>query len=33
MALIADVELLAKSSVDNADRLSDDTKKSIEDQL
>ena len=33
MALIADIELLAKSSVANADRLSEDTKKSIEDQL
>ena len=33
MALIADIELLAKSSVDNVERLSEDTKKSIEDQL
>ncbi len=33
MALIADIELLAKSSVANAERLSEDTKKSIEDQL
>ena len=33
MALIADIELLGKSSTDNPDRLSEDTKKSIEDQL
>ena len=33
MALIADIELLAKSSVENDARLSEDTKKSIEDQL
>jgi FKBP-type peptidyl-prolyl cis-trans isomerase len=33
MALIADIELLAKSSIDNAERMSEDTKKSIEDQL
>ncbi|MDP6449317.1 MAG: FKBP-type peptidyl-prolyl cis-trans isomerase N-terminal domain-containing protein [Lentisphaeria bacterium] len=33
MALIADIELLAKSSVDNVERMSEDTKKSIEDQL
>ncbi|HCN07330.1 MAG TPA: hypothetical protein DIT01_05310, partial [Lentisphaeria bacterium] len=33
MALIADIELLSKSSIDDVERLSEDTKKSIEDQL
>ena len=33
MALIADIELLSKSSIDDIERLSEDTKKSIEDQL
>ncbi len=33
MALIADIELLSKSSIDNVERISEDTKKSIEDQL
>ena len=33
MALIADIELLSKSSIGEGERLSEDTKKSIEDQL